>query len=276
MKKTLLITTFIASFIFSSCNKQPTASFTADKTTIEEKQTVSFTNTSSEALSYKWEFGDGSSSTDQSPSHTYNTAGNYMVSLTAYSKKEKKSDSYTQLITVKKESYRFTGTIGSSSLSYIVDGSGMYENSFNNGSSINTPPSLSTKTFGSTIGDFLGSGYPALSIEIGQLSYSGGMIAPSSSFISYITARSYSYSVGPVAGVAVTFTDASGTIWRSDKGTANQSGSSFSISEATPGTNLSGDEQIVFKANFSCKLYDDNGNSVQLSNGYMYAAFGNI
>ena len=276
MKNSLLLFGFIVSFIFSSCTKQPSASFTTDKTSIEEKQTITFTNTSSEALSYKWDFGDGTSSTDQSPSHTYNTAGNYTVSLTAYSKKEKKSDTYTQSITVKKESYRFTGTVGSSSLSYIVDGSGMYENSFSNGSSINTPPSLSTKTFGSTIGYVLGSGYPALTIEIGQLSYSGGMIAPSSSFRNYITASSYSFSVGPVAGVAVTFIDVSGTIWRSDKGSANQSGSSFIISEATPGTNLSGDEQIVFKANFSCKLYDDNGNSVQLSNGYMYAAFGNI
>lgn len=35
-------------------------------------------------LTYYWDFGDGSSSTAQSPSHTYASAGNYSVSLTTY------------------------------------------------------------------------------------------------------------------------------------------------------------------------------------------------
>jgi bacillolysin len=39
-----------------------------------------FSNTSSNALSYNWDFGDGVSSTLQSPSHTY-TSGSYTVTL---------------------------------------------------------------------------------------------------------------------------------------------------------------------------------------------------
>ncbi|MFT4664372.1 MAG: PKD repeat protein [Polaribacter sp.] len=44
---------------------------------------VAFSNTSTSATSYSWDFGDGGSSTDASPSHTYAAEGNYEVTLTA-------------------------------------------------------------------------------------------------------------------------------------------------------------------------------------------------
>lgn len=45
--------------------------------------TVFFTNSSSNADYYIWDFGDGTSSTDQSPWHTYTTDGVYTVALIA-------------------------------------------------------------------------------------------------------------------------------------------------------------------------------------------------
>ena len=45
--------------------------------------TVDFTNTSSNATSYSWDFGDGNSSTATSPTHTYSSDGTYTVSMTA-------------------------------------------------------------------------------------------------------------------------------------------------------------------------------------------------
>ena len=46
--------------------------------------TVNFTNTSLRAIQYQWHFGDGSAmSSSTSPIHTYASAGNYVVSLTA-------------------------------------------------------------------------------------------------------------------------------------------------------------------------------------------------
>ena len=45
--------------------------------------TVSFSNFSQNATSYAWDFGDGMSSTEESPSHTYAAAGDYTVILTA-------------------------------------------------------------------------------------------------------------------------------------------------------------------------------------------------
>lgn len=47
---------------------------------------VDFTNLSTKATSYSWDFGDGSPvNTDENPTHTYATAGTYTVSLIASS-----------------------------------------------------------------------------------------------------------------------------------------------------------------------------------------------
>ena len=45
--------------------------------------TVTFTNQTTGATSYKWDFGDGASSTDASPSHTYPGKGKYVPTLYA-------------------------------------------------------------------------------------------------------------------------------------------------------------------------------------------------
>ncbi|MFM8370764.1 MAG: PKD domain-containing protein, partial [Bacteroidota bacterium] len=47
--------------------------------------TVTFTNTSQNATSYYWDFGDGFDSFEQDPVHTYSVAGTYLVTLTATS-----------------------------------------------------------------------------------------------------------------------------------------------------------------------------------------------
>ncbi len=44
---------------------------------------VSFSNTSSNANEYLWDFGDGQTSIENNPTHTYPTAGQYLVKLTA-------------------------------------------------------------------------------------------------------------------------------------------------------------------------------------------------
>jgi PKD repeat protein len=59
----------------------PTASFTA---TPVSGHTMQFADTSSGApTSWSWDFGDGGTSTQQNPSHTYAAAGPYSVKLTA-------------------------------------------------------------------------------------------------------------------------------------------------------------------------------------------------
>ena len=60
----------------------PTANFSTSTCS----STINFTNTSSGATSYLWNFGDGGTSTATNPSHTYaNTGTTYTVTLTATS-----------------------------------------------------------------------------------------------------------------------------------------------------------------------------------------------
>ena len=61
-------------------NSVPAVNFTVASITNGQ---VSFSNGSSNALSYLWNFGDGISSTENNPVHTYQTSGTYTVSLTA-------------------------------------------------------------------------------------------------------------------------------------------------------------------------------------------------
>jgi PKD repeat protein len=57
------------------------ANFTTGNACLGQK--VNFTNTSNNANSYTWTFGDGNGSNTMSPTHTYNAIGNYTVTLMA-------------------------------------------------------------------------------------------------------------------------------------------------------------------------------------------------
>ncbi len=63
--------------------------------------TVSFTDLSQNADSRIWNFGDGTNSTEQNPTHTYSTAGTYTVNLTV----SNKNDTVSKLGTVTVQAY---------------------------------------------------------------------------------------------------------------------------------------------------------------------------
>jgi PKD repeat protein len=60
----------------------PVAGFTANTSSGNAPLTVQFTNVSTNAVSYSWAFGDGTTSTSTSPSHVF-SKGTYTVVLTA-------------------------------------------------------------------------------------------------------------------------------------------------------------------------------------------------
>lgn len=64
---------------YITVNNLATAGFTSSVNGL----TATFTNTSSNATSYTWSFGDGNTSTAANPVHTYAEDGNYTVTLTA-------------------------------------------------------------------------------------------------------------------------------------------------------------------------------------------------
>lgn len=58
------------------------ADFVADRNTIYAEASINFTDASYQATSWSWDFGDGGTSTDENPTHTYKRSGKYAVSLT--------------------------------------------------------------------------------------------------------------------------------------------------------------------------------------------------
>ncbi|HSY17050.1 MAG TPA: PKD domain-containing protein [Candidatus Acidoferrales bacterium] len=60
-----------------------TANFSANPTSGQAPLAVQFTDSSTGGpVSWNWNFGDGSTSTTQNPAHTFNSAGNFTVTLT--------------------------------------------------------------------------------------------------------------------------------------------------------------------------------------------------
>ena len=60
------------------------ASFNVASHYCEIPAALQFENTSQNGISYLWEFGDGNTSSDENPLHTYASAGTYTIKLTAY------------------------------------------------------------------------------------------------------------------------------------------------------------------------------------------------
>lgn len=69
---------------FMTISPTLTVDFAADTLTGCAPFTVQFTNGSTNAVTNYWDFGDGNSSTEVSPNHTYQTAGTYDVGLWVY------------------------------------------------------------------------------------------------------------------------------------------------------------------------------------------------
>lgn len=65
------------------------------------KKDINFTNNSTDATSYFWDFGDGMTSTETSPIHQFSTEGDYVIKLTAYDA-DGKTDESSKPITVDK------------------------------------------------------------------------------------------------------------------------------------------------------------------------------
>ena len=88
----------VLSLALSSCAVKPQANFTIPTQKIVAPAPVAFVNSSKNAESYEWDFGDGGTSTDANPMHVYKHSGNYTVVLKA--KKGNKTITTKQMIQV--------------------------------------------------------------------------------------------------------------------------------------------------------------------------------
>lgn len=123
MKKTLRISLALLLTVllvpFSSCKKDEPepdviASFTFTKDADDFKK-VQFTNESTNFSALSWNFGDGNTSTETNPLHTFAEIGEFTVSLTATSVNGGKTDVFTQKVTIEDPNVMLTMLAGESS-----------------------------------------------------------------------------------------------------------------------------------------------------------------
>ncbi len=98
----LLIAVLFA-LLFTSCERdeeaQPVACFSYfPSNDIKPGDDITFTNCSTDGLSYLWDFGDDDTSMSKNPKHDYSEAGDYDVTLIVTNKKLK--DQITKKITI--------------------------------------------------------------------------------------------------------------------------------------------------------------------------------
>ena len=101
MKTKIVLLIIFLIFLSLKIIAQPIANFEIEPPPYCENQSVQFTNTSQNADHYYWDFGDGTYSTEENPSHSYeqNDIFEYTIILTAYDT-EDNEDTYSKTITI--------------------------------------------------------------------------------------------------------------------------------------------------------------------------------
>ncbi len=132
---------------FIAVNVAPTAAFTSSTTSGCAPHTVNFTDQSSpgsgSVTQWEWNFGDGSTSTQQNPSHTYTQSGTFSVFL-------KITNSGGCSNTVFKQQYVTVGTGGAANFTANVPNSCALPVTV---SFVTTSPSDGTQTYNWNFGD---------------------------------------------------------------------------------------------------------------------------
>lgn len=165
-------------------------------------------------------------------------------------------------------SIKFDGTAYSH-----VEGAQDFQGSVGWSSSLVGAPDPSSTTFSSSL-DNINSNVEGFGIELGRVYFFGNEV-DTAVFKDFLQTGPRNYSVDPANGVSVGFTDPSGTHWSSSFGTANQSGSLFSITEYKTLGMVLWSYQVKIKATFNCKVYDFAGNVKTITDGVYVGVFEN-
>src|SRR5690606_34875199 len=95
-----------------------------------------------------------------------------------------------------------------------------------------------------------------ISIEKGTLVLPGGGYPDEAEFAAFFPIGAYNYSTQPLNGIELQYTDETGDYWSTAYGAADQTGSSFKVTQRK----IQGGGDIVkIMATFNCKLYDGSG-----------------
>lgn len=97
MKQRIPFLALLAAALLASCSR-PVAQFSVSGPQ-QALRSLKFENQSEKAIQYEWDFGDGQTSAQPSPSHKYRSPGTYTVALSAINEKGK-AKTATQELTI--------------------------------------------------------------------------------------------------------------------------------------------------------------------------------
>lgn len=98
----ILLISFVSCDLSSEDGINLNGELKANYTFVKETEagTVTFINTSNNADSFEWDFGDGTSSTTISPTKVYTETGEYLVKLTAKNNLTGQSNSFSSTVSI--------------------------------------------------------------------------------------------------------------------------------------------------------------------------------
>ena len=118
----------VVKIVYSGTPTIPVASFSGTPTSGAAPLSVSFTDSSTQSpTAWYWDFGDGNNSTVQSPSHSYTSGGQYIVSLTVSNASGQNSilkDNYITANATPAAAFvydRVSGVLGAETTAYFRD-----------------------------------------------------------------------------------------------------------------------------------------------------------
>jgi len=160
----------------TSPEQPPTAAFSASPTSTCDG-IVQFTDESTLADSWEWDFGDGNTSTEQNPEHTYTSDGNYTVSLTATNSHGSDTHTETDYIAVdmpEAPTVTDAENCGPGEMTLTASGSGTlnWYDAETGGNLVNTGTSL-TDNFDVTTSYYVESEVPGPTHSVGKVDNSG-------------------------------------------------------------------------------------------------------
>ena len=262
----------IATTFFNSCKEaDPSIQFVISQTTADVGVEIEFTNSSQGAATYEWDFGDGTKSSEENPKKKYSKPGKFTVTLKGITKKQKKEQSKSLEIQINSIKEYCKGNIDGASFEFSLDDSNT-TSAFDSNLSIAVPPDNSTGFYGYGFeNNTTGKG---IDINFGKLSFLGS-VPDSNSFKAMFSVSSKSYLVNENStfmGIEVRYSDGAGNMFSSYN--ANQSGQTFNVTSRSSAKALNGDDLVVVKAAFSCRLKNIiSSQEIIISNGAFYGRF---
>jgi hypothetical protein len=132
---------------------------------------------------------------------------------------------------------------------------------FSNSSLLGFPPDSSESVYGT---GFENNGNGVIEFYKGTFVYT--LPSDSAKFTNFFAKQPYSYSTEAANGVRIVWYDSAQDQWTTDQGTANQTGSSFIITDRIS-VEDNGYKYVKVKITFNCKVYNSAGVSKTITNG---------